>query len=362
MAERKPLVIGASGLATEIDAGDTFPASSLPARVTISPPQITADQDNYAPTGWDTADVVRLDFDTNGRAITGFVAWTNGRAKTLLNISGNYGYIPCEHPDSTAANRVVGSCDHIIAPYSAVVIECDATTSRIRIISNPFNHALLGIGNLRGIYYQQAGASTTAADWGDFAFNASGGSLGTTIATSTTTGGWSLSTGTGTTGAISVYFSKGLVSPAFSGTSHLIASFYLRIPTLSDGAQTFSVSVGIVPTPSSVVLDVNNSCHFKYSHGLNSGKWLAVNRNNAGTETTVDTGVTVATGTANLLTVCIDKALSESRYYIDGLLVATITGSMPSGAAVGPRAAIIKSAGTTARTIILSNFMFSAVY
>lgn len=361
MPEAKPIKAGSTGL-EQFTSTDTIPATALPARVTISPSQVTADQDNYAPTGWDTADVVRLDFDTNGRAITGFAAWTNGRAKILVNISGNYGYVPAEHPDSTAANRAIGTVDHIIAPYGAVVIEYDDTTDRVRVVSNTFNPALLGIGNLRGVYYQQAGGSTTAADWGDFAFAVSGGSLGTTIATSTTTGGWSLSTGTGTTGAISVYFSKNLVSPAFSGTSHLIASFYLRIPTLSDGTQTFSVSVGIIPTPSSVALDVNNSCHFKYSHGLNGGKWLAVNRNNAGTETTADTGITVATGTANLLTVCIDKALSEARYYIDGVLVATISGSMPSGAAVGPRAAIIKSAGTTARTIVLSNFMFSAVY
>lgn len=343
-------------------AGDTFPASSLPARVTISPPQITADQDNYAPTGWDTADVVRLDFDTNGRAITGFVAWTNGRAKTLLNISGNYGYIPCEHPDSTAANRVVGSCDHIIAPYHALVIEYDDTTDRVRVVSNTFNPASLGIGLVRGIYYHQSGASVTAADWGDFAFAASSGSLTTVNASSTTPGGWSLSTGTTTTGGISVYFAKNLVNVGFWGSSHIIASFLVRVPTLSDGANTFSVSVGMIPTPTSTTIDVNNACHFKYSHGLNSGKWLAVNRNTSGTETTVDTGVTVSTTVPDLLTVCVDKALSEARYYINGVLVATITGSMPSAVAIGPRALILKSAGTTARTLALSTFMYSGVY
>lgn len=361
MAVHPPLILGINTGFRQIPPTDTIPASALPSRVTISV-SITADQDDYSPTDWATADVVRLDFDTGGRAITGFAAWTSGRTKTLINISGNYGYIPAEHPDSTAANRVVGPSDHIIAPYSTVVVEYDSTTSRVRVLSNTFNPASLGAGLVRGIYYQKAGGSTTAADWGDFAFAASGGSLGTVIATSTTPGGWSLSTGATTTGAVSAYFSKSLVNVGFWGSSHIVASFFVRVVTLSDGTNTFSVSAGLIPTPSSVVLDVNNSCHFKYSHGLNSGKWLAVNRNTSGTETTADTGVTVATTAPVLLTVCVDKALSEARYYINGVFVARITGSMPSAVAIGPRVSIIKSAGTTARTLALSNFMYSGVY
>jgi hypothetical protein len=363
MAEAKPLKRD-TGRTMEFSASDTIPAANLPARVVISPSQITADQDNYSPTDWATADTVRLDFDANGRAITGLAAWTNGGVKTLVNISDNYGYLPCEHPDSTAANRIAGVCDHILPPKSAVQIVYDDTTDRVRVVSNPFNPAFLGGGNLRGMYYQVSAASQTAADWGDFAFNISGtGATLTTVSGSATIpAGWSSSTGTTAAGAVSVYFAKNLANFAFFGASHIVASFFVRVPTLSDGAQTFSVSCGLVNGPSSVALDVNNSVVFKYSHGLNSGKWLAVSRDNAGAETTADTGVTVATTAADLLTISIDKARSEARYYINGVMVARITGNMPNSVMAGCRATIVKTLGTTARTLAISNLSAFTVY
>lgn len=367
MAEKRPLK-RENGQTLEFGASDTIPVAAVPGRQVLSPSQITIDQDNYAPTGtsfnFDAADVVRLDFDTGGRAITGFAAWTNGGIKTIVNTSDNYAYLPCEHPDSTAANRILGVCDHILPPKSALQIIYDDTTDRVRVISNPFNPAFLGGGNLRGMYYQVAAASQTAGDWGDFGFNNSGtgASLGTVAGSATVPAGWSAGTGTTAAGVVAVHLAKNLLNFGYFGSSHIVASFFVRVPTLSDGTQTFTVSCGLVPSPSSIVLDVNNSVVFKYSHGLNSGKWLAVSRDNAGAETTADTGVTVATTAADLLTVCIDKARSEARYYVNGVMVARITGNMPSAAAVGSRAAIIKTVGTTARTLAISNILAYTVY
>jgi len=363
MAEKRPLK-RENGQTLEFGASDTIPATSVPGRVTISPSQITGDQDNYSPTGWADADVVRLDFDTGGRAITGFAAWTNGRTKTLLNISANYGYLPGEHPDSSAANRTIGTSDQILQPYSAIVIEYDSSSSRIRVLSNNFNPAFLGYGNLRGNFYRQSAASLTAGDWGDIAFatTGTGAALGTGVATATQPGGWQLSTGTTAAGAVTLYFAKNILNPAFFGSSHIVASFMLRMPTLSDGSQTYTTSVGLIPTPTSVVLNVNNSVVVKYSHGLNSGKFLAVCRDNAGAESTADTGITVAADTAYNITICFDKARSEARFYIDGVFVARITGNIPSAVAVGQRAFIIKSVGTTARTAIVSTTSYLTVY
>ena len=364
MAEVIPLKLGSTGLVTQFSTTDTMPATSIPARSVISPSQITSDQDNYNPTGWADADLVRLDFDTGGRAITGFTAWTNGRPKTLLNTTANFAYIPVEHPDSTAGNRAIGTSDHIIAPYGALVLEYDSTSSRVRVASNSFNPASLGFGNFRGHYYYASGASATAGDWGDFAFTTSGtgSALGTAANTATQPGGWSLSPGTTTTGACAVFFPKNLVTPVALGSAHVIAAFYVRIPTLSDGTQTFSVSIGLTASASGVTLDPNNSVHLKYSHGLISGKFQAVCRDNAGAETTVDTGITVGADTGYLITVCVDKGRSEARFYIDGVLVARITGNMPIATGVGQRAAIIKSAGTTARTMVVASLMLSTVY
>lgn len=363
MAEVKPLVRGATGI-EEATASMTFPATSLPARLTISPSQITADQDNYNPTGWDTADVVRLNFDTGGRAITGFAAWTNGRPKVLMNISANFGYIPCEHPDSTSTNTVIGTADHIIAPYGTLLIEYDDTSDRVRVLGNSFNPASPGIGNLRGHFYHQSVGSITAGDWGNIGFTATGtgSALATATAGSSLPATWEIQTGTTTTGSTNLYFSKNILNPAFYGSSHIIFSCVMYLPVLSDSTNTYTFSFGIVPSPNSAALDVNNNVVIKYSHGLNSGKFLGVSRNNAGTESTADLGVTVAADTLYALAVCFDKAISEARFYINGVMCGRVTDSMPNGVAVGQRAIVIKSAGTTERVARLTGLTFLTVY
>jgi hypothetical protein len=55
----------------------------------ISPSQITADQDNYAPTGWASAQIVRLDGDSSIRTITSMSAGYSGETKQIVNV-GSY--------------------------------------------------------------------------------------------------------------------------------------------------------------------------------------------------------------------------------------------------------------------------------
>lgn len=363
MAEAKPLKAGSSGFEQFLST-DTIPATALPVRGIISPSQITSDQDNYNPTGWDTADIVRLDFDTNGRAITGFTSWTNGRPKTIVNISANYGYIPCEHPDSTAGNRVLGTCDHIVPPYGTLVLEYDSTSSRVRVYGNSFNPAAPGIGILKAHFYRVSVGSTTAADWGDFAFAVSGtaAALSTAGATASLPGVWTLGTGSTSTGAASAYLSKNILNPTFFSAAHIIVSTQIYVGTLSDGTHTYTTSFGIVPSPSSTTLDVNNSVVIKYSHGLNSGKFLGVSRDNAGAESTVDLGTTVAANTLYSLTICYDKALSEARFYVNGAYAGRVTGNMPNAVATGMRMHIKKSVGTTARTVGFTSLTMSNIY
>ncbi len=361
MAEVKPVKRGATGF-EDFGSSDTFPATALPVRVTISPSQITSDQDNYAPTGWADADVVRLDFDTGGRAITGLTAWTNGRPKVLFNTSANYGYLPCEHPDSSAANRLLGYSDHIIAPYGTLVVEYDDTSDRVRVVGNSFNPAAPGLGNLRGHYYNVAVGSTTAGDWGDFASAVASGTIGTTAGTSSLPGGWTIGTSTSASGTSCIYLSKNVLNPTYFGSSHIMFSTAVYFPTLSDGTNTYTFQFGIVPSPSSTTLAVNNSVCIRYSSGINSGKFEGFSRANGGGETPVDLGVTVAANTLYVLTVCFDKAISEARFYVNGVMRGRVTGSMPNAVACGERAIIVKSAGATARTAVLPALIFSTVY
>lgn len=359
MAEQR-LLKRASGGTAEFSATDTIPGANLPAVSVISPAQITSNQNDYAPTGWADADTVRLNFDTGGRGITGLTAWTNTRRKTLINTSGNYGYLACEHTGSSAANRIIGVCDHIIAPYGTLIIEYDATSSRTRIVENSFDPANTAI--TRGHYYLKCPGATSGSDWGDIAFGIGGGDNDVLSGTATLPGGWEIHTSTSATGASSLYLSKTINNPTFFGTCHIISSCYVYFATLSAAAQTYTFSHGIVAGANSTTLDVNNSVVIKYSHGLNSGKFLGVSRATGGGESTADLGVTVAANTPYLLTVCFDKAISEARFYINGVFCGLVTGSMPSGVAAGDRSIIVKSVGTTVRNAVIATKAFYTIY
>lgn len=148
----------------------------------------------------------------------------------------------------------------------------------------------------------------------------------------------------------------------FFGAQHIIASCFVYFPTLSDGTNTYVFSFGIIPSPSSTTLDVNNSAIIKYGSAVNSGKFQGISRATGGGEATADLGITVAANTSYLLTVCFDKAISEARFYVDGVMCGRVTGSMPSGVAVGERAIIVKSAGGTARSAVVAGMMLTTIY
>jgi len=103
--------------------------------VVISPPQITANQDDYTPTGWSAADIVRLDLNAN-RDITGFGAVTNYKRKTLFNITNNRRLkIKNNNAGSLAANRVlcVDNKDYDLKKNGVVVIIYDDLVGAWRI-------------------------------------------------------------------------------------------------------------------------------------------------------------------------------------------------------------------------------------
>lgn len=115
----------------------------LPVRMTgvISPATISADQNNYNPTGWSTANVVRLiTNNTTFRTITGAQAGAAGEVKYLVNLGAptvNSGVIlTLEDAASTAANRFarMSGTNYIIAD-GGCIIWYDGTSSRWRILS-----------------------------------------------------------------------------------------------------------------------------------------------------------------------------------------------------------------------------------
>lgn len=61
--------------------------------------------------------------------------------------------------------------------------------------------------------------------------------------------------------------------------------------------------------------------------------WFAVVANGGGTQTEVDTGIPVSSASANMLRATFTAASNTSTFYIDGVLVATISATAPSASA-----------------------------
>ena len=325
----------------------------------ISPSQITADQDDYSPTGWDDATTVRVSFDSDINAITSFAAATDGERKVLRNVGGFAGYLPCEHPDGTAANRIAGAGDYIIPAGGSVELEYDGTLSRWAVVNSTFNPAT----NTNGHYYRASVGATITGDWGDFGL---AGNNDISPATSSLPGGWAIHTSSSTSGAGSMYYSDNILNPTYFGAAHISVSTSVYFDNLSTGAQTFTFSSGIVPSPSSTTLAVNNSVGVRYSHGVNSGKWEGFSRDNSGSESTVDLGLTVAASTLYNITVTIDKSRGEARFYVTDntgtVYSGRVTGNMPNAVACGARNVIVKSAGSTLRAAAIPTFTMFTVY
>src|SRR5439155_1325337 len=90
----------------------------------ISPSQITADQNDYNPTGLSTAAVLRLSTDAC-RNLTGLQGGSVGRSIMLANIGGNNVILKDESSSSSAANRFAVNGDITLAGDEGLLLVYD---------------------------------------------------------------------------------------------------------------------------------------------------------------------------------------------------------------------------------------------
>ena len=352
--ERTFLTISPGGYVTKKEG---IPSSDITANI-ISPTLITSDQDNYNPTGWNTASLVRISGDNGIRAITSMVAPTIGYQKTLLNVGSYPIYFPSEHPDGTAANRIILSSDYILYPGASASIYYDGTSSRWRFITRqPAEY------NAKNIFYQWSPGSINTGDWGDWTYTAiNSGSVGGAGATSGLPASTDLRTSISTNSVAFAQLGKTVAKISLFGDAHLSYSTLVTISALSNETDTYTAYAQISAGVNTSSPNPNNTTGIRYSHGINSGKWEGYSKNNAGTESTVDLGITVAADQLYLLNIEIDKSLSEVRYYIDGAYVGRVQSNLPDAVACAPRDLIVKSAGTTSVSFRLHNMATQAIY
>ena len=102
----------------------------------VTPSQITADQNNYAPTGAGAATTLRLSSDAS-RSITGMTGGQDGLVRILINVGAYAITLKDESASSTAANRFALDADVTLQAEQTAVLRYDATDSRWRILSGP---------------------------------------------------------------------------------------------------------------------------------------------------------------------------------------------------------------------------------
>lgn len=102
----------------------------------LSPAQITADQNDYDPTGLSGAAVLRLDTDAS-RTITGLAGGSDGRVVVIQNVGANDLTLADEDVLSLAANRFALVRPVLLVADDVAVLQYDGTSSRWRSVSTP---------------------------------------------------------------------------------------------------------------------------------------------------------------------------------------------------------------------------------
>ena len=312
-----------------LTAGNLDHGNSLQLSATLSPAQITSNQNNYNPTNLATSLFLRLNSDA-ARDITGLATGTSGRVVIVHNIGSFNITLKDESGSSTAGNRFALTADIVMEPDMAAFLQYDLTSSRWRCVGvgkAPAAASLTGTGSANHVAYWTS--STNLSFDSDFQFNGtrvgiqgapvSGFSLytadairvdgtifssgvGSNFTASTTTPHLRLSNTTATTG--DTWYLGSENDGDFSITSANLGAIQLTIANTSGQVQIAnSLRIGSVTgTPTSVV-----------------------GRNGSGDVGTVSIGSGLSLSGGTLSATVTSAAPVDANYLLVGSLNATLT-------------------------------------
>ena len=335
-------------------------ASQLPGPVVITPALLTATTNNYNPTGFDKATIVRVSGNNAIQMITGFNAETIGEEKTITNVGNHPLYLAPEHAGSTAANRIAYFEEVMIPPGTSCRIIYDGVLSRWR----PINPPCPNYTNIkRSIHYDRS-AGKPAEDPSDDLQLGTFGTLFQAAASPSATSplsSWHFNTGTATGGGLGVFFTKTTENMAFVTGAHIVGKMHIKTPAeLSDNTNYYYVFLRLAALPFSGFWDQNNSLGIRYRHNVNNGYWQCYSRS-GNTDTVLDTGLLFEVDTEYELMVTLNKSKTEATYFINGVVVGRISTGLPAAVPVGPSNHLEKLAGGSARSMLVYRFMGAAI-
>lgn len=118
------------------DGNGSYFVANRPFSRVLSPSQVTANQNDWYPTGAGGVDVIRVDTDAS-RTFTGFGFGAAGKAILVVNKGSNPAVFANESASSSAANRFAFGADLTLASDQSVMLWYDATSSRWRVVAVP---------------------------------------------------------------------------------------------------------------------------------------------------------------------------------------------------------------------------------
>lgn len=322
---------------------------------TLSPSQITANQNDYSPTGLGEARRLILTAD-QARAITGLAGGWDQRQILLINGSTNVDgdlILRVENTGSTAANRFAGDNDIVIEPGETALLEYIGADARWRVVGGRRKYTGSQFRLTPFIWTDFLGAATADtgeaayAPW-DYAVISTGtqskvaglanhpGILRTTSSTTTNSGGLCR------TAADALLIGGGE-----------IAEFVFRLPDLT----TLTARLGFIDTATSA--DCVDGAYVEIaSTGVVTGK-----TSNNSTRTTSATITTLSANTWYRARIVVNKAATAVDFYVfddNGNLLGTQQNTANIPTAAGRETGhgyIATKSGTTAQACIDMDFM-----
>jgi hypothetical protein len=135
----------------------------------------------------------------------------------------------------------------------------------------------------------------------------------------------------------------------------------ISMPLLSTGTETFTLFVGIFDIGSATP---NNGVFFRYTDGVNGGRWEYC-KAIGGTTTPTDTGIAAtannSVGDHHNFEIVINRAGTTADFYIDGAFIGTHT-TLPTVNGMCAGTNMLKSAGTTNRLLFMDAYYLYSEY
>jgi hypothetical protein len=124
-----------------------------------------------------------------------------------------------------------------------------------------------------------------------------------------------------------------------------IDTYYIfKLSQLSNGSDTYEISVGLGDTQNYSNTSFDNGVFFNYSSTINSGNWQG-STSSATNKATLNSAIAVTTNWTTLR-INVNAAATLCTFYVNGTSIGTINTEIPT-TTVSPTFTIAKSAGTT---------------